>query len=174
MLSLDSGFGSRLTFTLAIFSAILALASCSTSQTENGPLLSLPRANEANEPPLPNMQGPPPDDLVVRDMRPGSGELIETNRLIVVNFVVSEWGSVDVLDSTSRRGIARIWPYGSGKLIPGVEEGLEGMREGGRRVIIVPPRLGYGDEALPGTTGELPLIFVIDLIEIAPRASDQS
>lgn len=173
---MNGGFAVRLNTAclVAFVLAAVALASCSTSETDDGPLVSLPRANEANEPPLPKMEGPPPEDLTVRDFREGSGEPIENNRLLVVNFVVSAWGSPELLDSTSRRGVARVWPYGSGKLISGIEEGLKGMREGGRRLIIVPPDLAYADEPLPGATGNLPLVFVIDLIEVGPPAAEQS
>ncbi len=170
---MKNGFSDRLIILLFVMVLIpVALASCSTARS-NDPLLTLPRANEANEPPLPEMQDPPPHDLVVGDLKQGSGDPVEEDRLLVVNFVVSEWGSADVLDSTSRRGIARIWPYGSAKLIPGIEEGLEGMREGGRRLVVVPPSLAYGDEPLAGTTGELPLIFVVDLIEVFTQRGEQ-
>lgn len=152
----------------------VALGSCSTPESADQPLVALPRANEANEPPLPEMDGPPPDALTVHDFRRGSGEPVAGRRLLVVNFVVAEWGSRELLDSTSRRGIARVWPYGGGKLIAGIEEGLKGMHEGGRRLIVVPPDLAYTDEPLPGTTGDLPLVFVIDLINIGPLSSEQS
>ncbi len=171
---MKSGVSGRFTFLLLVMSlTTVALASCSTTRSDDDPLLPLPRANEANEPALPKMEGPPPDDLVVRDLKQGSGDPVEHNSLLVVNFVVSEWGSADVLDSTSRRGIARIWPYGSAKLIPGIEGGLEGMREGGRRLLVVPPSLAYRDEPLAGTTGDLPLIFVVDLIEVGTQPAEQ-
>ncbi|MDP8961750.1 MAG: FKBP-type peptidyl-prolyl cis-trans isomerase, partial [Actinomycetota bacterium] len=154
--------------------SMVALGACSDGEFDDNSLVSLPRANEANEPPLPKMEGAPPADLLVRDFRQGSGEAVEGDRLLVINFVVAEWGSAELLDSTSRRGIARVWPYGRGKLIAGVEDGLEGMREGGRRLIVVPPELAYADEPLPGTSGDLPLVFVVDLIEVGPRPSEQS
>ncbi|MDQ3932720.1 MAG: FKBP-type peptidyl-prolyl cis-trans isomerase [Actinomycetota bacterium] len=149
----------------------LALVACSGGEVYEDPLVSLPRANEANEPPLPRMEGPPPNGLFVRDFREGSGEAVADERLLVINFVVAEWGSSELLDSTSRRGIARVWPYGTGKLIAGIEQGLEGMREGGRRLVVVPPALAYADEPLPGASGDLPLIFVVDLIEVGPKPS---
>lgn len=153
---------------------MVALTSCSSDEGYDDSLGSLPRATKADEPPLPRMGSPPPGDLVMRDLKEGSGARVEGKRLLVINFVLTEWGSTtSPLDSTSRRGLARVWPYGVGKLIPGVEEGLNGMREGGRRLIVVPPALGYGDEPLPGTTGNLPLVFVVDLIKVGLPPSEE-
>lgn len=170
---MTSSFATRMATLAPVLLAlsILTLGACSGADVDEDPLVALPRANEANEPPMPEMAGPPPDDLQVRDFREGSGEVVAAERLLVINFVVAEWGSSELLDSTSRRGIARVWPYGMGKLIAGIEQGLEGMREGGRRLIVVPPALAYAEEPLPGTSADLPLIFVIDLIEVGPEPS---
>ncbi len=59
-------------------------------------------------------------------------------------------------------------PLGAGRVIPGFEQGIEGMKVGGRRMVTIPSDLGYGAQGQGPIPGDATLVFVMDLVEVTP------
>jgi peptidylprolyl isomerase len=100
--------------------------------------------------------GPPPKGLVVNDLRQGSGAAIKPKDAILVNYFSVKYGEALKKSRTGGYGATK---FGLNEVIKGWELGLPGMKVGGRRELIVPPKLGYR-----GWT----LIYVIDLLAVYP------
>ena len=111
-----------------------------------------------------------PEDLVIEDLEEGDGAEItaaEPGTVVTVQYVGVSLDSGEEFDSS--------WDNGSGpvqfditQVVPGWSEGLVGMKEGGRRRLIIPPELGFGDDPPAGSTisaGDT-LVFVVDLISV--------
>ena len=119
--------------------------------------------------------GPPPvadeptfseTGLGVIDIEAGSGETPETGKLLVVHY--TGWLSEDgtKFDSSLDRGTPLEFPLGAGQVIPGWEEGVATMKVGGKRRLIIPPELAYGEQGRPGIPPNAELTFDIELLEI--------
>jgi peptidylprolyl isomerase len=109
----------------------------------------------------------PPTTLLVRDLVRGDGPQAVTGTSLEVSYVLVLWSSGTVLDSTWYAGESLPFPVkdlGHGKLVRGWAEGLPGMREGGRRLIVVPPARDGGE-----TTGDETIIYVVDAVRVTPR-----
>ena len=116
---------------------------------------------------LPDEPGAPPDDLVIDDVVPGDGEEARAGDVVTAQYVGVSWSTQEQFDASWDRGQPLTFPLGEGRVIEGWDRGLEGMRVGGRRVLIIPPELGYGDRGVEGVIapGET-LVFVVDLLEV--------
>ncbi len=119
--------------------------------------------------------GPPPvadeptfsdTGLGIIDIEAGSGEPPETGKLLVVHY--TGWLSEDgtKFDSSLDRGTPLEFPLGAGQVIPGWDEGLATMKVGGKRRLIIPSELAYGEEGRPGIPPNAELTFDIELLEI--------
>ena len=111
--------------------------------------------------------GEPPEDLVVTDVTVGSGEEATVGSTAVVHYVGVAFSTGEEFDSSYNRGDPFAFPLGAGAVITGWDRGVVGMRAGGRRQLIIPSDLAYGDRGAGGVIapGES-LIFVVDLIEV--------
>ncbi|KOU07831.1 hypothetical protein ADK88_09325 [Streptomyces sp. NRRL F-2295] len=110
-------------------------------------------------------EGAAPQELVVRDLVVGEGDEALPGRVVRVHYVGVTFASGKEFDSSWESGAPFKFAVGGGKVIKGWDRGVRGMRAGGRREIIVPPRLGYGKQSPtasipPGST----LVFVVDLL----------
>jgi peptidylprolyl isomerase len=116
---------------------------------------------------LPADPGDPPDDLVVEDVVPGEGDEATAGDLVTVQYVGVSWSTQEEFDASWDRGQPFSFSLGTGDVIAGWDRGVEGMRVGGRRVLTIPPELGYGDRGVDGliAPGET-LVFVVDLLEV--------
>lgn len=108
----------------------------------------------------------PPRKLVIKDLKEGKGAAIKSGDTAVVNYVGVEYRSGEEFDNSYDRGETFPVPVGQGQVIPGWDKGLVGMKVGGRRQLIIPPRLAYGAQGSPPAIGpNATLVFVIDLVE---------
>lgn len=110
---------------------------------------------------------PAPDDLVVEEVTVGDGAEARAGDTAVVHYVGVAYSTGEEFDASWNRGAPFAFPLGGGKVIAGWDRGVQGMRVGGRRRLIIPPALGYGDRGAgqviaPGET----LIFVVDLLDL--------
>ena len=109
----------------------------------------------------------PPDTLQVEDVEEGDGAEVGEGDLVMLHFVGVRWSDGGEFASSWDRGQPVSYTHGEGRWVAGWERGLEGMREGGRRQLVVPPELGYGDRGAPGVPAGETLVFVIDLLDVA-------
>lgn len=106
----------------------------------------------------------PPTDLVVEDVEEGTGEEARAGHTVSAHYVGVSWSSGAQFDASWDRGQPLSFTLGAGQVIAGWDQGIQGMKVGGRRRITIPPHLGYGDRGAPPVIapGET-LVFVVDL-----------
>ena len=111
--------------------------------------------------------GPPPTDLEVTDITAGSGEEATAGSTVSVHYVGVAHSTGEEFDASYNRGAPLDFRLGVGQVISGWDQGVQGMKVGGRRRLVIPPHLGYGDRGAGGVIkpGET-LIFVVDLIAV--------
>jgi len=104
-----------------------------------------------------------PSGLYVLERRRGTGVAADSGRWVTVNY--TGWlTDGTVIDDTRKEAKPRNVLLGYGRVIPGWEEGLRGMRAGGRRILVVPPALGYGKAGKPGTVpSRATLVFDVEM-----------
>jgi peptidylprolyl isomerase/FKBP-type peptidyl-prolyl cis-trans isomerase FkpA len=101
----------------------------------------------------------------IQDIVIGAGSAIEPGMTVEVNYVLKLSDGTVIQDSKHvNSGEPFSFVYGSGELIPGWEMGIAGMKTGGKRIIIVPPHLGYGPQAVGPIPANSTLIFEIELV----------
>ena len=113
------------------------------------------------------IDGPPPTDLVVDDIQLGDGAEATAGRTVDVHYVGVAHSTGEEFDASWNRGAPFRFPLGAGHVIGGWDQGVAGMRVGGRRRLVIPPHLGYGDRGAGGVIkpGET-LVFVVDLLGV--------
>jgi peptidylprolyl isomerase len=125
----------------------------------------------SEKPEVPASDEPAPDELVIDDVVVGDGAEAVEGSTADVKYVGTFYESGEEFDSSWSRSSDETIPVplGAGRVIPGFEQGIEGMKEGGRRVITIPSDLGYGPEGSPPVIpGDATLVFVMDLVEVTP------
>ena len=110
---------------------------------------------------------PPPSDLVVTDITAGDGAEATAGSTVVAHYVGVAHSSGEEFDASYSRGEPLSFRLGVGQVISGWDQGIQGMKVGGRRQLVIPPHLAYGDRGAgsaiaPGET----LIFVVDLVDV--------
>lgn len=136
-------------------------APTSPAATAPGPTGAL-----ATKPVVEVPDGPPPTELEIRDIVAGTGPEAKSGQIVSVQYVGVSYSTKKQFDSSWDRGAKPIdFPIGVGRVIEGWDQGVPGMKVGGRRELIIPPGLGYGNAGSPPDIkpGET-LVFVIDLV----------
>jgi peptidylprolyl isomerase len=112
-------------------------------------------------------KGAPPKELEINDLEEGSGATAKSGDEVTVQYVGVNYKSGKEFDSSWSRNEPFTFGLGAGQLIPAWEQGIEGMKVGGRRELTVPPDLAYGKSGYPPSIPpEETLIFVIDLLSV--------
>ncbi|HEY1972962.1 MAG TPA: FKBP-type peptidyl-prolyl cis-trans isomerase [Pseudonocardia sp.] len=111
--------------------------------------------------------GQPPAELDIKDLWEGDGAVAKTGDTVAVHYVGVAWSTGEEFDSSWDRGAPLRFPLGAGRVIAGWDQGVQGMKVGGRRQLTIPPHLAYGDHGAGGVIkpGES-LIFVCDLVSV--------
>jgi len=109
--------------------------------------------------------GEPPTELEISDIWEGDGAVAKAGDTVQVHYVGVAYSTGEEFDTSWSRGAPLEFKLGVGRVIAGWDQGVQGMRVGGRRQLIIPPGLAYGDRGAgrsiaPGET----LIFVCDLV----------
>lgn len=122
---------------------------------------------ELRKPDVEPVDGPPPSDLVVTDITVGDGQEAMPGSKVTVHYVGVTHDGGEEFDASWNRGQPFSFPLGGGRVIAGWDRGVAGMRIGGRRQLVIPPHLAYGDRGAggvikPGAT----LVFVVDLLDV--------
>jgi peptidylprolyl isomerase len=116
--------------------------------------------------------GVAPLDLVIEDIEVGSGPEVVAGSGVAVDYVGVAWSTRGEFDSSWASGKPFRFAVGRGQVIAGWDQGLVGMRVGGRRRLTIPPHLGYGAAGVgPFIKGNETLVFVVDLIEVEPPSA---
>ena len=111
--------------------------------------------------------GEPPADLQITDIIEGDGAVAKAGDTVGVHYVGVAWSSGEEFDSSYGRGAPLSFRLGVGQVISGWDQGVQGMKVGGRRQLVIPSHLAYGDRGAGGVIkpGET-LIFVGDLVSV--------
>jgi peptidylprolyl isomerase len=109
--------------------------------------------------------GEPPAELEITDIWEGNGAEANPGDLVQVHYVGVAYSTGEEFDASWNRGDPLQFELGAGHVIAGWDQGVQGMKVGGRRQLVIPPGLAYGDQGAgiaiaPGET----LIFVCDLV----------
>ena len=111
--------------------------------------------------------GDVPADLEVTDLVEGDGAEATSGSTVSVHYVGVAHSTGEEFDASYNRGAPLEFPLGVGMVIKGWEQGIEGMRVGGRRKLVIPPHLAYGAQGAGGVIGpNETLIFVCDLVAV--------
>jgi peptidylprolyl isomerase len=111
--------------------------------------------------------GPPPGDLLIEDIEIGEGAEAVAGLPVNVHYVGVSWSNGSEFDSSWSRNELFSFPLGSGHVISGWDQGVVGMKVGGRRRLTIPPHLGYGARGAGGVIGpDETLVFVVDLFDV--------
>jgi peptidylprolyl isomerase len=111
--------------------------------------------------------GPPPSELEITDLTEGDGTEATAGSTVIAHYVGVSHSTGEEFDASYNRGEPLSFRLGVGQVIPGWDQGIAGMKVGGRRQLVIPPHLAYGDRGAgsvigPGET----LIFVVDLVGV--------
>jgi peptidylprolyl isomerase len=113
------------------------------------------------------IEGQPPADLVIEELTVGDGPQVGSGQVASVHYVGVAHSDGKEFDASYNRGAPLDFTVGAGQVISGWDQGVNGMKVGGRRKLTIPPHLGYGDRGAGGVIkpGET-LIFVVDLVDV--------
>ena len=144
-----------------------------TESTPNAP--STPASPEGKiskdldqKPEIPKPAGTPPTKLEGEDIVEGKGKEVKDGDRVTVQYVGVAFSTGEEFDASWERDEPFEFTLGAGEVIPGWDQGLEGMKVGGRRKLTIPAELAYGQNGQPPAIGpNETLIFVIDLKKIA-------
>jgi len=120
--------------------------------------------------PKPEVQipdGNPPEELVIEDLVTGEGDEARPGQEVSVHYVGVAWSTQKQFDASWDRNESFEFGLGAGQVIQGWDQGVAGMRVGGRRRLTIPPHLGYGQRGAGGVIkGGETLVFVVDLLGV--------
>ncbi|MCF6474666.1 FKBP-type peptidyl-prolyl cis-trans isomerase [Nonomuraea sp. MG754425] len=112
--------------------------------------------------------GEPPKSLEIEDLTVGDGPEAKPGQNVRVHYVGVSFSTGEEFDASWNRGDAFEFPLGAGRVIGGWDQGVAGMKVGGRRKLVIPPDLGYGTRgAPPRIKPNETLIFVVDLLGVS-------
>jgi peptidylprolyl isomerase len=125
-----------------------------------------PAGTFGTEPTVNVPSGPPPAQLESTDLITGTGPAAKAGDTITVQYVLATYSSGKVVQA-SWTSQPFSFTLGEGQVIPGWDQGVVGMKVGGRRELVIPPKLGYGSQSPgAGISDNDTLVFVVDLLKI--------
>jgi peptidylprolyl isomerase len=112
-------------------------------------------------------KGAPPKELVTEDLKEGTGPAAKSGDDVSMNYVGVSYSNGKEFDNSFDRGQPFDFTLGQGMVIKGWDEGIVGMKVGGRRKLIIPPAQAYGAQGQPPTIKpNETLVFVVDLLDV--------
>lgn len=131
--------------------AVKALAASISTDRKVKPVVAIPA-------------GETPTSMTIKDIVPGTGKVAKPGETVNVQYVGSSWSTGSEFDASWDRGQPFSFPLGQGQVIQGWDKGVAGMKVGGRRLLVIPPNLGYGAQGSPPKIApNETLAFVVDL-----------
>ena len=139
----------------------------STKSEGSAPVESSGDASTRSKPKVTVPSGAPPKQLEETDLIEGTGAEAQSGDKVTVQYVGVGYDSGEEFDASWNRNEPFPFTLGASEVIPGWDQGVEGMKVGGRRELIIPPELAYGETGSPPVIGpNETLVFVIDLLEV--------
>ncbi|MET8422765.1 FKBP-type peptidyl-prolyl cis-trans isomerase [Nocardia sp. NPDC059091] len=117
----------------------------------------------SSKPEIEFQDGPAPAELVIKDLVVGDGAEAKPGDTVDVHYVGVEYDSGEQFDASWDRGESIVFPLRG--LIQGWQDGIPGMKVGGRRQLTIPPKLAYGEAGGHHLAGKT-LVFIIDLLDV--------
>ncbi|MFJ2605051.1 FKBP-type peptidyl-prolyl cis-trans isomerase [Streptomyces sp. NPDC091279] len=112
-------------------------------------------------------EGDVPADLEIKDLWVGEGEEAKAGQTVTVHYVGVSFSTGEEFDASWNRDQPFRFPLGGGRVIKGWDQGVQGMKVGGRRRLTIPPHLAYGSQSpSPLIKANETLIFVVDLLAV--------
>jgi peptidylprolyl isomerase len=122
----------------------------------------------SSKPTIPKPTGSVPKRLVIKDIVKGTGKTAKAGDAVTVQYVGVDHKTGEQFDASWDRGQPFQFQLGAQQVIPGWDQGVAGMKVGGRRELIIPPDLAYGPQGQPPAIApNATLVFVIDLKDVA-------
>ena len=145
----------------------MALLAPLRTSVDRGALRSRPMASdEKPEVTVPSDESPS-YQLELDDLEVGDGDEAVSGKVVEVHYVGVSWQTGREFDASWDRGQTFKFALGKGQVIAGWDQGVQGMKVGGRRRITIPPMLAYGKRGAGGVIGaDETLVFVVDLISV--------
>jgi peptidylprolyl isomerase len=139
----------------------------SSSTTSSSGVLVSPTKDLAKKPRIPHQPGDAPSELVKQDIVKGTGATANPGDTVTVQYVGVRFRDGQQFDASWDRGQPFVFPLGAGQVIPGWDQGVVGMKVGGRRQLTIPSDLAYGAQGSPPDIApNETLIFVVDLKKV--------
>ena len=126
-----------------------------------------PNYGEAMDKPVVTVpDGDPPTELQITDHEVGTGPEAAAGSRVSVHYVGVAWSTGEQFDASWDRGAPLDFGLGAGQVIEGWDQGVQGMKVGGRRTLVIPPDMAYGSRGAPGAIApNETLIFTVDLVD---------
>ena len=136
-----------------------------TNQGETSTALPEVGGSKGSKPSITAPTGQAPATLLTNDIFVGSGKEAVATSTLEVHYTLMAWSTGQVVESSWDRGQTATFPLSG--VIAGWQQGIPGMKEGGRRLLVIPPDLGYGAQGSGGAIGPSEtLVFVVDLVSV--------
>lgn len=124
-------------------------------------------ADTTTKPVIAASDAPAPTELEIEDIKEGTGPAAKAGDTLSMQYAGAIYDTGEEFDASWDRGEPFEFELGSGNVIQGWDQGIEGMKAGGRRKLVIPPNLGYGEAGSPpAIPPNSTLVFVVDLLEI--------
>lgn len=123
-------------------------------------IIDFPQGTETN-----SMGKTAEEKLVIEDIEEGTGEAVEAGDEVVIHYSGTLTDGTK-FDSSYDRGEPFQTQIGTGQVIEGWDKGVVGMKAGGKRKLIIPPSMAYGDSDIPGIPPGSTLVFEVELLEV--------
>lgn len=149
-------------------SADTSTSTSASGSTVTGPYGLMISTDLSSKPEIPKASGKAPTKLVSKDIVVGTGTAAKAGDKLVVHYTGVLFSNGQQFDASWDRGSPFSFALAPGNVIDGWTRGVEGMKVGGRRLLVIPPDLAYGDTGQGSIPPKSTLVFVIDLLNDTP------